>query len=140
MVKGNLKPLVFATLLFVCAGSSYATTCGIPTPEEAEIYARQDGWNLLVKGFLWGLILSAYLLNLVWFILRTQRWITAVILSLLLIPVVFGFWFVEMLSQPCGFGGLDAKYYLVPLTVFVLIGIGQYSLADQRPISIVPDK
>lgn len=139
MVKRNLKPFVFATLLFVCAGTSYATSCGIPTPEEAEFYARQDGWNLLVKGFLWGLILSAYLFNLAWFVLRTQRWFTAVILSLLLIPIVFGFWFGEILSQPCGFGGLEAKYYLLPLAAFVLVGIVQYSLADQRPISIVPD-
>lgn len=141
MVRRYLKPFALLALLLFCVGSVYATTCAQPTADEAEIYARQDGENLFVKGFLWGLILSAYLFNVGWFIWRTNRWITAVLLSVLCIPAAFGFWFAEILSQPCGFGGMAAKYYLIPLVALILLGIAQIRAyrSEREYSSIFPD-
>lgn len=142
MIRRDFKPFVLLALLFLCIGPVYATTCGRPPAEEAEMYARQDGWNVFVKGFLWGLILSAYLFNIGWFIYRTKRWVTAGLFSLLLcVPIVSGFFFAEMLSQGCGFSGIDARYYVIPLAALILIAIGQKwdQQSGQKPAAMFPD-
>ena len=125
MVMKTFRPVLISALLPAFAISIFGTTCAEPSREEAALLARQDGFNLLVKGFLLGLMLAVYLFNVGWYFLRTKRWVLSVLLSLLWIPVLFLFWIVDVLTGACGFGGIEAVYYLMPLTGVIFIALGQ---------------
>jgi hypothetical protein len=140
MVLTKFRPILTVVLLLLFAGLAMATCNESPSPEDARAFAIQDGRNLLVKGFLVGLVVAMYLINVGRYVQRKRKWILPVVLSLLSLPILFGFWLAEIISSECGFGGMNAWYYLVPLAALVVIWLLQayFYDAEQPPPSVVP--
>ena len=140
MVLTQFRPILTVVLLLLFTGFAFATCNESPSPEDARAFAIQDGRNLLVKGFLLCLIGAMYLINIGRYIQRKRSWILPLVLSLLSLPIPLGFWLAEIVSSECGSGGLNAWYYLVPLSALVVIWRLQayFYDAEQPPSSIVP--
>ena len=142
MVVGYLKPLITIVLLFLFCSTASAS-CRSLTREETEAALREDAANVFFKGLFLGVLLSAYIANFIWFGVTTGRWLIGVLLSVLTVPpfLIVAF-YAEVITGECGFGGgLDSKYYLVPVAILVVLFLVQVFLdrSSGSEISIRPN-
>jgi hypothetical protein len=139
MVLTTFRPILTVVLLLLFAGLALATCNDSPSPEDARVFAIQDGRNSIVKAILVGLIVTMYLVNVGRYVQRKRRWVLPVVLSLLSLPILFSFWLAEIISSECGSGGLNPWYYLVPLGALAFLWLLQAHFYDaqQPPPSII---
>lgn len=103
------------------AESVFATSCVIFSPERELELARLAATNQLYKGFYIGLILAAFVGNLVLARINTKRWLLTLALMFASIPLA-GYYLVwEVVNSGCDNGGLAAAKYLFVLIPLVLI-------------------
>jgi hypothetical protein len=98
----------------------------VVTPEQELAQSQWGASNFLYKGFYFGLILSAFLGNVIFLWLRTRRLLGSFVLLALSLPLAFVYSVWEGANSGCGYGGLEANNYLVvliPLSVALVIQI-----------------
>jgi hypothetical protein len=122
------KSFLLVGLLLFLVEDVLATSCYVPLEQEFAQSIRA-GTNLLYKGFYLGLILSAFLGNLILSLITTKHWSGPVALSVAGLPVALSFALWEERDSVCGYGGIEANNYLFVLVPLVILLLGQKILA-----------
>lgn len=124
-----IKIVTPVILLFLFPVSLLAD-CRVLTPDESEYYGRQDLINIVFKILFIGIAIVFAGVG----ILRLSKFKSGKIMIALLafgtLPLILGFLIAEAWTMECGFGGIGAQYYLIPLVLSVVGSMGVRQFAD----------